>query len=51
MTADGKSFWNAKVDNPKHGRARVKIDKKELAEIIEELMAAPPRNKTAPSNP
>jgi hypothetical protein len=51
MTADGKSFWNAKVDNPKHGRARVKIDKNELAGIIEELMAAPPRIKTAPSNP
>jgi hypothetical protein len=51
MTPDGKSFWNAKVDNLKHGRARVKIDKKELAGIIEELMAAPPRSKSAPGNP
>jgi inosine-uridine nucleoside N-ribohydrolase len=44
-TADGKSFWNAKLDNPKHSRARVKMDKKKLADIIEELMAAPPRLK------
>jgi len=44
-TAEGKSFWNPKVDNPQHSRARVKIDKKKLAEIIEELMAAPPRGK------
>lgn len=44
-TADGKSFWNPKADNPKHSRARVKIDKKKLADIIEELMAAPPQAK------
>ncbi|HOD81553.1 MAG: Inosine-uridine preferring nucleoside hydrolase [Planctomycetes bacterium ADurb.Bin126] len=44
-TKDGKVFWDAKVDNPKHIRARVKIDKKELADIIEGLMAAPPGGK------
>ena len=40
---DGKVIWNPIVDNPNHYLVKPKLPADEMAEIIEELMARPPK--------
>lgn len=40
---DGQSVWNPKVDHPDHYLVMPKPSADEMAELIEELMARPPR--------
>jgi len=42
-TPQGPIVWNTKVDNPKHHMVTPRIPSAEIAEIIETLMACPPK--------
>lgn len=44
---DGQVVWNRDVDNPKHHLVTPKIPTEEMARIIEELMARPPKASVA----
>lgn len=41
--ADGKVIWNSEVDRPTHHRVMPRPSDEEMADIIERLMARPPR--------
>ncbi len=43
--ADTTVVWNPKVDNPKHHKITPKPSDEDMAALIEELMARPPKNK------
>jgi hypothetical protein len=45
---DGKTFWNANVDLPHHHRVRPAISDAAMADLIEELMARPPKRRGPP---
>jgi hypothetical protein len=40
---DGKVVWNADVDNPKHHLVTPRVPDREMEQMIEELMARPPK--------
>jgi len=42
-TPEGRVIWNQGVDNPKHHMVTPRIPTEEMARIIEELMARPPK--------
>ena len=44
--ANGHVFWNPDVDNPKHHLVTPKVSNEEMARIIEELMARPPKARS-----
>lgn len=46
-SAQGPIVWNADVDNPHHHLVTPKLSGSEMAEIIEELMARPPKARVA----
>lgn len=45
---DGRYSWNPQVDNPKQHLVRPAISSDDLAQIIEELMARPPKQSRKP---
>ena len=45
--ADGKVVWNPDTNNPNHHLVRPKVSTEKMAEIIEELMARPPKARTS----
>ena len=44
---DGLVVWNPDVDNPKHHLVTPKVSTEEMEQIIEELMARPPKTRAA----
>ena len=48
---EGKTFWDVSLNNPKHSRVSLKIDKKEMESVIEELMSELPQNNERSFNP
>lgn len=46
-SAPGSIVWNANLDNPHHHLVTPKLSNLEMAEIIEELMARPPKARIA----
>lgn len=46
-SAKGHIVWNADVDNPNHFLVTPKLSNTEMADLIEELMARPPRARAA----
>lgn len=48
-TSEGRVFWNPDVDNPGHYLAAPKVSTDEMEQIIEELMARPPKTRAAAS--
>jgi hypothetical protein len=46
-TPKGRIVWNPDVDNPKHHLVTPKVSIEEMEQIIEELMARPPKTRAA----
>jgi hypothetical protein len=46
--ADGKVIWNPRVDEANHYLVTPKLPAGEMAGIIEELMARPPKARSKP---
>lgn len=46
-SAQGPIVWNANVNNPHHHLVTPKLSNSQMASIIEELMARPPKNRVA----
>lgn len=46
-TPEGSIAWNPKVDRPNHHLVTPKIPNAEMADLIEELMARPPKKRAA----
>jgi len=44
---EGKIVWNPDLGNPKHHRVIPRVSNSEMAGIIEELMARPPKAQVA----
>jgi hypothetical protein len=46
-TPEGRVFWNRDVDNPRHHLVTPRVTADEMSQIIEELMARPPKVRAA----
>ena len=46
---EGRVFWNPDVDNPRHHLVTPRVPTEQMEQIIEELMARPPRSLQPPA--
>jgi inosine-uridine nucleoside N-ribohydrolase len=46
-TPEGRVVWNPDADNPRHHRVTPRVSADEMAQIIEELMARPPKARSS----